>query len=61
MQSGDYVTSNQLQGGKYNHACVIDFGAVRQFHENAYFDVQSLWYRAPEVLCGIPYTPSIDA
>eukprot|EP00742_Colponemidia_sp_Colp-10_P013193 GILJ01014893.1.p1 GENE.GILJ01014893.1~~GILJ01014893.1.p1 ORF type:complete len:498 (+),score=35.07 GILJ01014893.1:71-1564(+) len=42
-------------------SCLIDFGAVRQLSENAYFDIQSLWYRAPEVLCNVPYTPKIDA
>lgn len=41
--------------------CLIDFGAARQLHENQYYDVQSLWYRAPEVLCGVPYTHKIDA
>lgn len=42
-------------------SCLIDFGAVRALSENAYFDIQSLWYRAPEVLCSVPYTPKIDA
>ncbi|RNE95019.1 putative protein kinase, partial [Trypanosoma conorhini] len=42
-------------------ACLIDFGAVRQFHENTYYDVQSLWYRAPEVILGVPYTVHIDS
>ncbi|RNE95299.1 putative protein kinase [Trypanosoma rangeli] len=41
--------------------CLIDFGAVRQFHENTYYDVQSLWYRAPEVILGLPYTFHIDS
>ena len=45
----------------FANSCVIDFGAVRQFRENAYFDIQSLWYRAPEVICGLPYTPLIDS
>lgn len=41
--------------------CLIDFGAVRRFYENTYHDIQSLWYRAPEVLCGLPYTTKIDS
>ncbi|KPA81474.1 protein kinase-like protein [Leptomonas pyrrhocoris] len=45
----------------YCRTCLIDFGAVRRFHENTYYDVQSLWYRAPEVLCGLPYTTAIDS
>lgn len=40
--------------------CLIDFGSARKFHENKYYDVQSLWYRAPEVICGYPYTTAID-
>ena len=43
------------------NACLIDFGAVRKEHENNYFDIQSLWYRAPEVICGVPYTTQIDS
>ncbi|GET93520.1 protein kinase-like protein [Leishmania tarentolae] len=45
----------------YCRTCLIDFGAVRRFNENTYYDVQSLWYRAPEVLCGLPYTTAIDS
>ncbi|CAM44202.1 protein kinase-like protein [Leishmania braziliensis MHOM/BR/75/M2904] len=45
----------------YCRTCLIDFGAVRRFNENTYYDVQSLWYRAPEVLCGLPYTAAIDS
>ncbi|CCW63904.1 unnamed protein product [Phytomonas sp. EM1] len=45
----------------FDQTCLIDFGAVRQFNENDYYDVQSLWYRAPEVLCGLPYTAKIDS
>ncbi|KAG5488847.1 hypothetical protein JIQ42_00465 [Leishmania sp. Namibia] len=45
----------------YCRTCLIDFGAVRHFNENTYYDVQSLWYRAPEVLCGLPYTTAIDS
>lgn len=40
---------------------LIDFGAVRKFEENQYYDVQSLWYRAPEVICGLPYSAAIDS
>jgi serine/threonine protein kinase len=45
----------------FTNCCVIDFGAVRLLSENAYYDIQSLWYRAPEVICGLPYTPLIDS
>lgn len=47
--------------GDFSQSCMIDFGAVRKLSENAYFDIQSLWYRAPEVICGVPYTPLIDS
>lgn len=40
---------------------MIDFGSVRRVKENQYYDIQSLWYRAPEVLCGLPYTTAIDS
>lgn len=40
--------------------CLIDFGSARKFFENQYYDVQSLWYRAPEVICGVPYTTAVD-
>ncbi|KAK7200509.1 serine/threonine kinase [Novymonas esmeraldas] len=45
----------------YCRTCLIDFGAVRRFNDNTYYDVQSLWYRAPEVLCGLPYGTAIDS
>ncbi|EAN90342.1 putative serine/threonine kinase [Trypanosoma cruzi] len=45
----------------FTKTCLIDFGAARQFHENTYYDVQSLWYRAPEVMLGLPYTSHIDS
>lgn len=41
-------------------ACLIDYGAVRRLDENSYHDIQSLWYRAPEVMCTGAYTPKID-
>jgi serine/threonine protein kinase len=40
---------------------MIDFDSVRKVTENQYYDVQSLWYRAPEVMCGLPYTTKIDS
>nr|CCC94096.1 unnamed protein product [Trypanosoma congolense IL3000] len=45
----------------YGGTCLIDFGAVRHFHDNKYYDIQSLWYRAPEVFLHIPYTHQIDS
>jgi serine/threonine protein kinase len=59
----DVKPENVMCRGKrdYDHCCLIDFGAVRKHTENKYFDIQSLWYRAPEVICGIPYTTAIDA
>jgi serine/threonine protein kinase len=50
-----------IASSPYCRTCLIDFGAVRRFNENTYYDVQSLWYRAPEVLCGLPYTTAIDS
>lgn len=40
---------------------LIDFGSVRRISENKYYNVQSLWYRAPEVALEYPYTPKADA
>lgn len=45
----------------FGHTYLIDFGAVREFRKNMYYDIQSLWYRAPEVLCELPYSVSIDS
>ncbi|KAG5464276.1 hypothetical protein LSCM1_00457 [Leishmania martiniquensis] len=54
-------TQCNADANPYCRTCLIDFGAVRRFNENTYYDVQSLWYRAPEVLCGLPYTTAIDS
>lgn len=45
----------------FRNACLIDYGAVRRLQENTYFHIQSMWYRAPEVLCNVRYTPKIDS
>lgn len=62
--SGDEAAERQRRTiaiSPYCRTCLIDFGAVRRFNENTYYDVQSLWYRAPEVLCGLPYSTAIDS
>ena len=60
----DIKPENVMQRGKCDGAddiVMIDFGSVRKVAENQYYDVQSLWYRAPEVMCGLPYTTKIDS
>jgi len=39
---------------------VIDFGSSCFGHERVFSYIQSRFYRAPEVILGIPYTPAID-
>jgi dual specificity tyrosine-phosphorylation-regulated kinase 2/3/4 len=39
---------------------VIDFGSSCFQDEKIYTYIQSRFYRAPEILLGIPYTPAID-
>ena len=39
---------------------VIDFGAACLLNERVYTYIQSRFYRAPEVILGIPYTMAID-
>ena len=39
---------------------IIDFGTSCFENEKLYFYVQSRFYRAPEVILGIPYTAAID-
>jgi dual specificity tyrosine-phosphorylation-regulated kinase 2/3/4 len=60
----DIKPENVMQRGKcegVDDIVMIDFGSVRKVTENQYYDVQSLWYRAPEVMCGLPYTVKIDS
>jgi dual specificity tyrosine-phosphorylation-regulated kinase 2/3/4 len=39
---------------------VIDFGSSCFLSERLYTYIQSRFYRAPEIILGIPYTPAID-
>ena len=39
---------------------VIDFGSACYENERAYSYIQSRFYRAPEVILGLPYTSPID-
>ncbi|TBU05864.1 protein kinase, partial [Hamiltosporidium magnivora] len=39
---------------------IIDFGSAFSEQQTTYFYVQSRYYRAPEVILGIPYNSSID-
>jgi dual specificity tyrosine-phosphorylation-regulated kinase 2/3/4 len=39
---------------------VIDFGSSCFENERIYTYIQSRFYRAPEIILGIPYTPAID-
>lgn len=39
---------------------VIDYGSSCFTHEQIYTYIQSRFYRAPEIMMGIPYTPAID-
>lgn len=60
----DIKPENVMQRGKVDGAddvVMIDFGSVRKVTENQYYDVQSLWYRAPEVILGLPYSTKIDS
>jgi len=49
-----------LETGSKTKICVIDFGSSCFDSERLYTYIQSRFYRAPEVLLGIPYTPAID-
>ena len=39
---------------------IIDFGSSTFIDEKVYTYIQSRFYRAPEIMLGIPYTPAID-
>jgi len=39
---------------------IIDFGSGCFENEKIYTYIQSRFYRAPEIVLGIPYTPAID-
>ena len=39
---------------------IIDFGSSCFIDERVYTYIQSRFYRAPEIILGIPYTPGID-
>ena len=39
---------------------IIDFGSCCWEHERVYTYIQSRFYRAPEIILGIPYTTAID-
>jgi dual specificity tyrosine-phosphorylation-regulated kinase 2/3/4 len=49
-----------LEPGSKTKLCVIDFGSSCFDSERLYTYIQSRFYRAPEILLGIPYTPAID-
>ena len=48
-------TSNQLSSIK-----IIDFGSSCYYNEKIYTYIQSRYYRAPEVILGLPYSFPID-
>ena len=39
---------------------LIDFGASCQDYQSGFFYVQSRYYRAPEILLGVPYDHAVD-
>lgn len=39
---------------------IIDFGSSTFIDERVYTYIQSRFYRAPEIMLGIPYTTAID-
>ncbi len=60
MLHGDLKPDNVIVHDQ-NHVQLIDFGLANfagKTPKNAY--IQSRWYRAPEVLLGLPATPQVD-
>lgn len=49
-----------LADSNKTHVKLIDFGSSCFSHERVYTYIQSRFYRAPEVMLGIPYTSAID-
>ena len=49
-----------LRVGSTMHCKIIDFGSSCQIGKIIYNYVQSRYYRAPEIILGIPYGPAID-
>jgi dual specificity tyrosine-phosphorylation-regulated kinase 2/3/4 len=49
-----------LKQNSKSHIKVIDYGSSCFENQRLYTYIQSRFYRAPEVMLGIPYTPAID-
>lgn len=49
-----------LKSGKKSKIGIIDFGSSTFYNEKIHVYIQSRFYRAPEIVLGIPYTPAID-
>ncbi|KAI5148318.1 dual specificity protein kinase YAK1 [Enteropsectra breve] len=61
ISHSDLKPENILAADFYKHAVkIIDFGSSAVRPLQAEFYVQSRFYRAPEVILGIPYSTSID-
>lgn len=49
-----------LKSGNKSEIGIIDFGSSTFFSEKIHLYIQSRFYRAPEIVLGIPYTTAID-
>ena len=49
-----------LTGSNETNVKLIDFGSSCFSNERIYSYIQSRFYRAPEIMLGIPYTSAID-